>query len=237
MMQNKTKTKFVIFGQGRSGSTLLKQLLDSHPEIKCEGELLNVKDNYVTNPWFQKVVNKFPYHFFQLRSTFSTKSIYGFTLLYYQIYNPGRILQKLQKDNWKFIQVSRKNNFLQSISHFVALQTNFWHNTFENEGPVPKITIDPEKFLDWIKWLVIDKANENKIMESLDHIKVVYEDDLLNEGLWAQTTSRIFEYLGTYPAPVMANLKKTYTRPYTEIVENYEDLLMLTRQNNISVDL
>lgn len=32
------KTKFVIFGQGRTGSTLLTSLLSSHPEITCEGE-------------------------------------------------------------------------------------------------------------------------------------------------------------------------------------------------------
>ncbi len=54
-MKNKT-SKFIIFGQGRSGSTLLKQLLDSHPEITCEGELLNVEDKYVTNPLLRKLI-------------------------------------------------------------------------------------------------------------------------------------------------------------------------------------
>ncbi len=30
----------MLFGRSRSGSTLLKDLLDSHPEIHCDGEPL-----------------------------------------------------------------------------------------------------------------------------------------------------------------------------------------------------
>ena len=231
------KTKFIIFGQGRSGSTLLKKLLNSHPEINCEGELLNVKDNYVTHPLLVKAANKFPYHFFQLRSAFSPKPIYGFTLLYYQIYQPLQVLMKLQREGWKFIHIYRNNHFLQSISHFVAMQTNFWHNTSNKSADVQKVTINPDKFLDWIKLLINNKTFENKIIENLDHIKIVYEDDLLNESRWEKTTSRIFEYLNTYPSPVISDLKKTYPRPYSEIVENYTALLNMVKQNNILKDV
>lgn len=34
--------KFVIFAQGRSGSTLLTSTLDSHPDIHCDDEILIV---------------------------------------------------------------------------------------------------------------------------------------------------------------------------------------------------
>ena len=34
-------SEFVVFGMGRTGSSLLVSLLDSHPAICCEGEILN----------------------------------------------------------------------------------------------------------------------------------------------------------------------------------------------------
>lgn len=37
------KQRFIIIGSGRSGSTMLKNLLRSHPNITCFGELLNYK--------------------------------------------------------------------------------------------------------------------------------------------------------------------------------------------------
>ena len=33
--------RFVLFGQGRTGSKLLVELLHSHPDIHCDGEVLN----------------------------------------------------------------------------------------------------------------------------------------------------------------------------------------------------
>ena len=39
----KPPTKFVIFGRGRSGSTLLVSLLNSNPDIHCDGEILSRK--------------------------------------------------------------------------------------------------------------------------------------------------------------------------------------------------
>ena len=36
----KQGNRFVIFAQGRSGSTALRSLLTNHPEVICEGELL-----------------------------------------------------------------------------------------------------------------------------------------------------------------------------------------------------
>ncbi|MFQ5952830.1 MAG: hypothetical protein ACE5JK_05440 [Candidatus Omnitrophota bacterium] len=34
------RTKFIIFGLGRTGSALLVRLLDQNPEIQCDGEMI-----------------------------------------------------------------------------------------------------------------------------------------------------------------------------------------------------
>jgi len=233
----KKKGKFVIFGQGRSGSTLLKQLLHSHPAINCDGELLNVKDNYITNPFALRLAYKFPIRFFNFRSRISKNELYGFTLLFYQYYPQRYLLEKLHNNGWRVIHITRENDFLQSISHFVARQTNLWHRTHEHSDHLQKVLIDPNEFLSWIKLLAKNKATENEIFKNLDHFRVVYENDLQQEDLWPNITSRIFEFLNTCQAPVSAGIKKTYARPYSEIVENYDGLLLFLKKNNVSLNI
>ena len=40
-------TRFMILGQGRTGSTMLVQALNSHPDILCFGEVLNAANDYI----------------------------------------------------------------------------------------------------------------------------------------------------------------------------------------------
>ena len=66
------ESKFVLFGGGRNGSTLLVSLLNSHPDIYCDGEILVGK-------------LRSPFKHIKRRMQSSPKSIYGFKLLSYQL--------------------------------------------------------------------------------------------------------------------------------------------------------
>jgi hypothetical protein len=234
MTFKKKKIKFVIFGLGRSGSTLLKQLLNSHPEIVCEGELLNAEEKYVTNPLLLRLVYRFPYLFFALRSMLSKKPVYGFTLLFYQYSPPAKLIGKLVKKDWKIIRIYRENSLEQSLSHLVAQQTRVWHRYDNQEIQTPKLVITPEELMNRLNIVNTNKKTETKLFENFAHHKVVYEDDLKNESDWTETTRRIFEYLGVNPAPVSASIKKTYSRPYSEIIENYDELIKYVQTNKQS---
>ncbi len=220
----KPHSKFIIFGQGRSGSTLLKQLLNSHPEINCEGELLNLDDGYINNSLILKLVHRLPFLFFNYRKWISKSSIYGFTLLFYQYYPQKYILNKLVEQGWKVILLTRQDSFSQSLSHLVAKQTSVWHRYSDDDEKPAKVTIDPKEFKQWISALKKNKAIISALFKNLDHIEVVYENDLKQKSLWPESINRVFDYLGTYNTPFKANLKKTYSRPYSEIVENYDSL-------------
>ncbi|RLD45748.1 MAG: hypothetical protein DRJ05_17085 [Bacteroidetes bacterium] len=233
MLQNK-KTGFIIYGQGRSGSTLLKQLFNSHPEINCEGELLNIKENYVTNPFLVKLVNKFPFRFFNFRRQISKLPVYGFTLLQYQISNHRKMLLKMQASRWKIIHLIREDSFEQSLSHFVAKQTNFWHRRMEKENTTPSIFIDPIAFSSWYVRLEKNKKRSEHFLKHIEHKTVLYEQDLSNEKQWPETMKSLFAFLGVRNSPVNASLKKTYKKPYSQIVENYDELLESIRQNDIT---
>ncbi len=61
IFKRSTKSKFIIFGQGRSGSTLLMELLDSHPEIKCDSELFTKECGYERNRFKLALYRYYPY--------------------------------------------------------------------------------------------------------------------------------------------------------------------------------
>ncbi len=87
--------KFVIFGSGRSGSTLLTKLLDKHSQIECYGEILRRK-------------MLFPGSYIERCSQTAQKPIFGFKLLSYQlqttqtsIQNKKTFLSNLVKDGYQ----------------------------------------------------------------------------------------------------------------------------------------
>jgi hypothetical protein len=59
--------KFIIFSQSRSGSTLLKELLHSHPSVNCEGEILALSEGYIKNVLLLKILRRMPIPYFYIR--------------------------------------------------------------------------------------------------------------------------------------------------------------------------
>ncbi len=163
----------------------------------------------------------------------SKKPVYGFTLLFYQYSPPEKLIGKLIKKDWKFIRIYRENSLDQSLSHLVAEKTSLWHRYDSQEIQTPKLVITPEELLVWLKIVNKEKKTETNLFENFEHFKVVYEDDLKNQDNWAETTRKIFEYLGIKPATVSASIQKTYSRPYSEIIENYDELINALKTNNL----
>lgn len=94
--------KFVIFGRGRSGSTLLVELLDSHPQIHCDNEILH-----------DRVL--FPRLYIDSCASRYQSQVYGFKFLSYQIKDvqrisqPKKFLLQLYQSGYKIIYLRREN--------------------------------------------------------------------------------------------------------------------------------
>lgn len=218
------KTRFFIFGQGRSGTTLLKQLINSHPVVICDGELLNIKDRYITNKYLLKVAYRLPVSYFNLRATYSKADIYGFTLLFHQCRNPEKIIRKMNASGWKIVLLDRENIFEQALSYLTAFKTNYWHRWNDQQKEVPKIFIPKDELAARLDSLSALKKKENAIMQQVDHLKLVYEKDLSANENWQKTANRVFDFLGVEHHTVKATLRKTYPLPYSGIISNYGEL-------------
>jgi LPS sulfotransferase NodH len=224
-MKKKTNKKFVIFGQSRSGSTLLLELINAHPDINCEGELFNKIYRYVNPKWFLLMLRRFPVLYINHRLKKSDSPVYGFKLFFFQVNDPEKLLKQLNRRGWKFIWIRREDILAQSLSNILALETNHWHRRKNENARQKTLTIPPERLLKVLKNRTRWKIKEQKMIENYDHLPVVYERDLKNKEKWQETLDKVFRYIGVEPVSVKTNLEKTDVRPYSERIENYDELI------------
>lgn len=234
------KTRFIVFSSGRSGSTLFMELLNGHPDVYSEGELMNPGYGHVPRPWLIKVFRFFPGPLIFYRMIRNRKrKVYGFTLFAYHFKKIEKRVQQLSKAGWKIIYLRRRNIVNQALSNVMAQETAHWHRRMEPgqghqpppESPPEKKAIAPGKFLHGLKTFTTWRDWEGKALQGIPHLEVIYEDMLENRENWQATMEKVFQFLGVRPANVNSGLAKTYPRPYAEIISNYEELLKTVKRS------
>jgi LPS sulfotransferase NodH len=216
--------KFVIFGPGRSGSTLLVKLLNTNEDIYCDMEELRFKR------WFpEKYIES------RSRSNVSSKPIYGFKvqhnhLALNELRNEKNFIDHLYNSEWKFIFLWRKNFFRQAISLALARQREVWFVT-EEEHRKKNVDIDIDPFI-----LLLDQiANSHQVyrtlLKNVDFLELTYEDDLLNTNLQTKALAKIANFINAKEGfSVETDMKKTIGNNISEGVSNWSELLNSVRE-------
>lgn len=217
--QLQPEKRFVIFGQGRTGSTLLVDLLRSHPDIQCDGEILH--------DW-----KWFPEHHVLKRMERSQKQAYGFKLLSYQLDSvlcfsqPQQFIFWLLDQGFRLIYLQRNNLLKHALSQINARVNQFAVRGEDmNTHRSKKIHIQPDELFWWLKKLQNRQLYEEKVLEDIDCLNLVYENDLINAENWQKSLSQIFEYLSLSPIMTNTNLIKVTPEKVTDLVDNYNELV------------
>lgn len=219
------KTKFIIFGQGRSGSDLLRSLLNSHPQVFCDVELFNPKTYQTQKPFKRFLIKTFPFwHVQNTRKQYQDK-IFGFKLFFWHVTDVGQLINKLYKNGWKIIHIRRKNVLKQVFSAEIGKITQTYHRTNDNPLPHETYHINPERLANAIYRRVSMLQKEIEVVSEIEHFKVVYEVDLINENIWNNTTKGIFQFLGAEHFEVKSQLLITDPRPDSERIENFDEII------------
>lgn len=214
---NMPVTKFVIFAQGRTGSTLLVDLINSHPGIHCDDEILK-----------RKVL--FPGLFIRARSALSEKDVYGFKVKIYQLWDQKvrdskQFISDLYEHGWKIIYLTRRNIFRQTISGFVVEQSKVWHhNSIYGPLKLKEIYIDCDELLKRMKEREMFLAHEKEVLEGVPHITINYENDLLRAQYRQDTLDKIFNYLDVPFVQVKTKLVRITSDNLSAFVQNYEEV-------------
>ena len=208
--------RFVIFAQGRSGSTLLADLLNSHPQLYCADEILTWK-------------RRNPSRYANACSVGHRADTYGFKVKIYQLTEaqqldqPGLLLQQLHEQGWLLLHLHRRNVLRQALSSMVAAQRHVYHQPL-GSGLLPPVPVDPGELLRQTADRERYCQQEALALEGLPFEPFVYEDDLLRPESHQAAASRAFAYLGITDVPVRTQLRKIADRPLKDAVANHQEV-------------
>ena len=217
------KNKFVIFAQGRTGSTLLASLLNSHPEVFCDEEILDHR-------------KCFPRAFIRGRCAISNARVYGFKLKIYHIREAQNISDTkqfvlgLSNSGWKIIYLRRLNIFRHALSDVFL---NYRHATskgahhMKSNGPLnlKRLYVDCDNLLHFMMVREAIMDEEKELLTNIPHISVTYEDALLREEDRQYYLNQIFDYLNIEHVPVSTKYVRTSSDKLPDFVLNHDEVI------------
>ncbi len=215
------KIRFVIYGQGRSGSSVLLDLIGSHPDVYCESEIFN-----------EKVAARLlkPWDYLHARADLSPKPAYGCKMKIYQmtddqgIESPHQFMLDLHVGGWKVIHLVREDLFRKALSLVVAETRGQFLDRKSGGTGVDSIAIDPARLEAAMRERRNADEAELAALEGIPHVRVTYEEDLLDAANHQAVSDRVLEYLGLESAPVETRYVKTSRGHVSDYVTNYSDV-------------
>ncbi len=212
------KSHFLIFGRGRSGSTLLTNILNSSPHIYCDKEILN-----------RPVVN--PVQFIHNRASLFKSDIYGFKLLSYQLQSvqsvdkPKDFLRNLvETHGYQLLFISRTNLLRQVLSKRLAYTRKIWHQKTASVSPT-KMKVDLNILLKNLQAGKMLEDFENNVIEGFPYMEVNYENNLSSPEKQLQLTDQLAEYLSIDPFEPNIKLKKISPTGFDDYIENHQEMI------------
>lgn len=217
--------RVVIFAQGRTGSTLLENLLCSTDHFRQNGELLNTSPSEVL----------FPVQFVNGISKWRPQENFIFHVKIYQLtrdrkrpIDPAFFLETLYKDGWKIIYLRRRNKIKHALSNVVVRnrgvrhQLDTWHK-FNDDQEELNVFVDCKKFVKKVEKRFRFDAYEKEVLANIKYHEVIYEDDLEKSTSHQKTVARILDYLSLEAREASTKHRKVNHLPLKKLISNHEE--------------
>ena len=217
----KPDRRFVVFAQGRSGSTLLTELLNSHPQVYCADEILTWK-------------RRDPVRYASACSVGHRVDTYGFKVKIYQLKDaqgmedPGAFLRRLHEQNWRIVHLQRRNVLRQALSSMVAEQRRIYHEPAGSNDSLP-VRVDAVELLRRSDERTRFCVEEARALAALPHLRLTYETDLLRADDHARSAGAVFRFLGLSEVPVTTRTRKIGDKSLSQLLDNAEEVEVAVR--------
>lgn len=215
----KPEHRFILFGRGRSGSTLLVSMLDNHPAITCAGEVLRFR---TINP---------AAHLHRVLDAGKTP-VSGAKLLSYQMRTIHKMppnsdfLRRLADQGVTIIYLARENLVRHAVSNIYARTQRIYHLTNAiTPGPRPKITISADQICTWIDGSARLGDYEQAVLRDVPHLPLTYESDLATSPARTATWGRLLQHFGQTDQPLRTTLQKVTADDLRQIIANHDALM------------
>lgn len=216
---------FLVLSQGRSGSTLLTDLLSSVDGVVCDREVLAAP---VWSPalWVRGLRHRHP------------DATYGFKVKIYQltrhqgITDPGRWLRGRARTGWRVVHLRRENLLRQVLSNARLWQTSVTHRTGDDAAAVHEpMTIEVPRLLAYLDARRSLGRAEDAALQGIPHLRLSYERDLLDPGRHASTVARVLAHVGHTGSAVVPHtaLVRTSVDDLGALVANLDEVAAALR--------
>jgi len=241
-MGTAVKQDFFILTAPRSGSTVLVQTLDKHPQVFCAGELFH-HSNMTYHPEWQypffgikkkkgflrilfSVTNYIKgyfsgvHHIKKFYAGRNEKEVRGFKLMIGHIKDFPTVWKYLENNKFKMIVLVRRNSFRAALSSFRARQIGVFHTREDLQLAEKKLEINAASLKKRVDELENIKARILQLSEAKNRIIIWYEDF----ENWQQMLDKIFDFLNVEKMNLQPELVKTSKADWREGVRNYQEV-------------
>lgn len=224
--RNDQPVPFLIYSRPRSGTTLLVNVLNQAPHVRCDNELLH--DLILRPVGFLRDLPK--------RAGPDIKA-YGVKLLSYQLMEVQRVTRpiaffdQLTRMNYKVIHLTRRT-WDQTLSLVKAQHSGvYFGETHGAEG----FSINPETFLLSLRWNMRMLDYENEVMRHVDHIAIDYERDLKTPAARHTSVGELCRELGLeVQSSYETTLKPTGGKFGAQKIANMDEIVDRVRSEGLA---
>ena len=230
-------TRFFILAAGRTGSTRLRLLLDSHPSVRCHGEVFGENLSTLTGPGAED-----PGVLAEMRSAnaadFAKNTVFaakgedavGFKILYHQLERSWEGLMEalVEEKDIRVIHLVRRNGIKRFLSEFFVgnvTQKNIFQKG-EEIPPLNSVKIPVSVLLENLEYIEMASTRMRRTFRDHPFREVAYEDSLEDNG---SAMREILKFLGVPSAELSVGIRKILPDDMRQIIANYDELATALR--------
>lgn len=207
------KTFFAIVFVGRQGSSFLEGLLDSHPNVRCEGELFAPTGRYFSTCRHQDFGR-----YLEECLHSSSRKVVGFKMPWMSLLDHPEAWEVLESFGYKLILLTRENLLDQYISMMLAKKNNAWRSDY-GRIKIKQFQADFDEAESHFRSWAGQNAMLGQALKSHPSIHITYEQLLEGEGV-----ATVLNFLGLPPAQLESRFKRQRSGSQSEIIQNYAEM-------------
>ena len=225
-----------MFHVGRSGSTLIGDMLDQHPQIYWSGEIYKnlLKNNYNLKTEDSRNILYYTLQH-EMEKTKKNQWLGLETKFYHVRYFKEDLqdyIQKIKENGvCKFVVLERKNYLRKIVSSIAASQSATWHQPANTKSRLTKVKINIESvridgrnkpLIDFLQEYESDFNTIKELIAEREAMMLTYEEDVAVSP--TSTCSKVLQLLDLPEHGMKTRYGKTNPFPLYEIITNYDEV-------------
>lgn len=246
-------TRFIVAGNQRTGTTLLRTSLSSHPDVVCYGEVFKLSKPPYKLPggyWAysrSSTTNRiraallprasFREYLNRLYSRQQYRAV-GFKLMMSHCKSKPVLWPLIRQHEVKAVLVTRRNVLKTLVSRLVAAASGVYHvsaslpvKTAVANWAGQMIVVNPATIIQDLDTIARQPVEWRSFLERMEFMELVYEDYVRDQLSW---NAKVLDFLGVPRQPLMSDLKKVNPDELRNLVSNYDVIAELVRSSPYS---